>query len=340
MSVSEWRKPIERGGIRSEIGEYSISAVGPGPRAERHWAVARETGLKTVAKVQFNNTWELSAVPYLPVMDLVARHNHELARRHVDGMMLSWSLGGYPSPNLRIARRFAEDPTLAIEEVLDELARDLYGSDGAPHARRAWTAMSEAFTEFPYGGSVVYTAPQQVGPANLLFERPTGYRATMVGFPYDDLASWRGPYPEEIFATQFEKVATGWAAGLESLRKAVAAAPENRRAFAESELRVASAAQLHFASVANQVRYILGRNSLLDANLPAAEREQVRTHLRQVLEDEIRLAKKLVTIRQADSRIGFEATNHYYYVPLDLAEKVLNCEDLLSRLEAMGNRPR
>ena len=34
-----------------------------------------------------------------------------------------------------------------------------------------------------------------------------------------------------------------------------------------------------------------------------------------------------------DSRIGFEASNQYYYVPLDLVEKVINCHDLL------GHRP-
>ncbi|KPL10587.1 hypothetical protein AMJ85_05510, partial [candidate division BRC1 bacterium SM23_51] len=30
MSVSEWSKPITRGGVKSVVGEYSISAVGPG----------------------------------------------------------------------------------------------------------------------------------------------------------------------------------------------------------------------------------------------------------------------------------------------------------------------
>jgi hypothetical protein len=36
MSVSEWSLPLERGGVKSEIGEYSISAVGPGPRATQY----------------------------------------------------------------------------------------------------------------------------------------------------------------------------------------------------------------------------------------------------------------------------------------------------------------
>ncbi len=52
MSVSEWSLPINRGGVPTSVGEYSISAVGPGPRAKRHWELARKRGLKTFAKIQ------------------------------------------------------------------------------------------------------------------------------------------------------------------------------------------------------------------------------------------------------------------------------------------------
>ena len=51
-----------------------------------------------------------------------------------------------------------------------------------------------------------------------------------------------------------------------------------------------------------------------------------------VLKDEIALARRLHGIQSGDSRIGFEASNQYYYVPVDLMEKVLNCRELLSRL--------
>jgi hypothetical protein len=327
QSVSEWSLPIERGGVQTTVGEYSISAVGPGPRASRHWRLAQEAGLKTAAKVQFNNTWELSAVPYLPVMDLVARHCSNLAQQKIDGMMLSWSLGGYPSPNLRIAQRFSEQPTATVDEVLDGLASDLYG-DGAAHARQAWSAFSRAFAEYPYHGGLLYQGPQQMGPANLLHQRPTGYGATMVCFPYDDLNAWRGPYPTDVFIAQMEKVADGWAAGLAPLRQAVRAAAETQRAFAESELRIAHAAQLHFASVANQARFIAARNAIAQLEADPAKREESLRQLRQELDEEIRLAKELFALRQADSRIGFEASNHYYYTPLDLVEKVINCEYL------------
>ena len=43
------------------------------------------------------------------------------------------------------------------------------------------------------------------------------------------------------------------------------------------------------------------------------------------------LARRLCELQRTDSRIGFEASNQYYYVPADLAEKVLNCRDLLDR---------
>ena len=135
MSVSEWDLPIERGGIKSRVGEYSLSSVGPGPRAVRHWRAAQAAGLKTIAKVQLNNSWELSSLPYLPVMDLVAEHCDKLASAGVDGMMLGWSLGGYPSPNLEIAERFSRAPTPSMEEALDAVAQSRFDPAGTTHAQ-------------------------------------------------------------------------------------------------------------------------------------------------------------------------------------------------------------
>ena len=33
-------------------------------------------------------------------------------------------------------------------------------------------------------------------------------------------------------------------------------------------------------------------------------------------------------------RVGYEAANHYFYVPLDLVEKVINCEHIRETLES------
>ena len=351
MSVSEWSLPLNRGGIKSEVGEYSLSAVGPGPRAFHNWKVAQAAGLKTVAKVQMNNSWELSTVPYLPVMNLVAEHSQKLASAGVEGLMLSWTLGGYPSPNLEIALRFfdsshsnpsdkqgAPKVVPSVDEVLDAVALKRYGIEGAPLARKAWSAFSKAFQEYPYDGSlfgVLYNCPVQVGPANPLYFKPTGYNATMVGIPYDDLTRWRGPYPAEVFATQFAKVAEGWRSGISDLKAAVERAPTNYRDEVQAELRFAQTAANHFQAVANQTRFILARDQLADASqtLSAEKKKQLLTEIRNILQSEIDLARQEFLLTQEDSRIGFEASNQYVYVPLDLAEKIINCRWLLEQYE-------
>ena len=337
MTVSEWALPIERGGVRGKIGEYSISAVGPGPRATRHWALAKQRGLKTVAKVQFNNTWELSTVPFLPVLDLIAEHCENLTSADVDGTMLSWTLGGYPSPNLQVAHRFSTLPGANKESVLDAIATERYGAEAAPHVRSAWTAFSDGFRQFPYNGELLYMAPHQMGPANLLYGEPTGYRATMVGIAYDDVEGWRGPYSPEILAEQFEKVATTWATGLDHFQRAVQLASDEKRAVTEADLGIARAAYLHFASAGNQVRFILARDALRQANLASSDRRSLRRQTQTLLNQEIAFACQLFTLVQEDSRIGFEASNHYFYVPLDLVEKVINCDFLGRELDTQDS---
>ncbi len=330
MSVSEWAQPFERGGIKGRVGEYSMSVVGPGPRAKAQWKTAREHGLKTVAKVAFNNTWELSTVPYLPVLDLVAKHSRNLAKEKVSGTMLSWSLGGYPSPNLKVAQKFSINPDSNIDTILDEIAVDRYGKLSAPHVRKAWTLFSKAFTHFPYSGSVLYQGPQQTGPANLFYETPTGYRSTMVGIPYDSLNSWRSPYPAETLAELFEKVASGWYNGIEPMKKTVELATPDKKKDAEADLSIAQAVHLHFASSANQVRFILNRNLLLKTKNPK-EKQKLLEERKHILKKEIDYARRLYSIVQRDSRIGFEASNQYVYVPHDLIEKVINCEHILKQ---------
>jgi hypothetical protein len=331
MSVSEWSKPITRGGVSSTVGEYSMSCVGPGPRATRHWGWARERGMKTIAKVQVNCTWELSAVPYLPVMDLVAAHLEGLSGTGVDGLMLSWTLGGYPSPNLELVREFSHEPVPSADEALTRVAERRFGKSAAPKVREAWAVFSRAFEEFPFDIRVLYGAPSQWGPANLFYPEPTGYHATMVGFPYDVVNTWRGIYPADVFAGQFEKIAAGWRDGLALMKAAIedAETDTHRRNLSE-DLRIAEAAYCHFKSVANQVRFVQFRDALASDSLDAAEGEESLANVRKIIADEIGLTKRLCRLALEDSRIGFEASNHYYYYPLDLVEKVVNCEYLMN----------
>ena len=341
MSVSEWHLPIERGGIKSTVGEYSISSVGPGPRAVPHWQAAQARGLKTGTEIQFNNTCEIATVPYLPVMNLVAEHCNNLLRdANLDAMFIGWTMGGHPSPNIELAQRLSREPVPAIDAVLDEIAEERYGAEGASHARKAWTMMSEAFREYPFHISVVYTCPVQWGSANPLYLEKTGYSATMWGLPYDHLDGWRGPYPPEVFAGQFEKVATGFRAGIQELQRAVEKAPQATRAAVAADLVFARAAANHFQAVANQSRFVAARDALANGAEHTAEVEaSLRGQMRAAVESEIVLAKELYTLVKADSRIGFEPSCQYFYLPLDLVEKVVNCRWILGQLDGSSHQP-
>jgi hypothetical protein len=335
MSVSEWNLPIERGGVRSVVGEYSISSVGPGPRALKHWAAATQAGVKPAAEIQFNNTCEIASIPYLPVLDLVAEHIHNLASVKLHAMLIGWTMGGHPSPNFELARELNRTPASNVAGVLDALARERFGTGGAPHARKAWTLASEAFRQYPFHIGVVYTSPVQWGPANPLYPSKTGYHATMWGIPYDDLEGWRGPYPPEVFAAQFEKVVAGFSLAVAELQLALEKAPPTQRNKAEADLRFTRAAALHFQAVANQARFVLARDTLArSANtLEPEARRRLQAEVKRCLESEIALARQLFSLVREDSRIGFEPSCQYFYLPLDLVEKVVNCRWLLEQFK-------
>jgi hypothetical protein len=306
QSVSEWSLTIDRGGVKSEIGEYSLSSPGPGPRALRQWAAAKRRGLKANAKIQAGNCWELSAVPYVPVPPLAAQHAENL-RGRADGIMLGWTLGGYPSPNLEAVREVGRGASAT--EACRTVALRRFEAD-ADAVLKAWYTAAEAYRQFPFHGGTVYSAPLQVGPANPLWMHPTGYAATMVGIPYDDVNAWRSIYPADIFAALLRRVAAGFSEACAALRRGTS----GRAAGAEADLMEACA--LHFGSVADQTEFNISR-----ANLRGEK-------LQEILSREMERAHRLYQLRMQDSRLGFEASNHYYFTPLDLVEKAVCCSFL------------
>lgn len=336
MSVSEWSIPIERGGVKTETGEYSISTIGPGPRAQSHWAMAKKHGLKTLAKIQAGTTWEIGAVPYIPALLNVAEHIERLRKADLNGLMLGWTLGGYPSPNLEVVAEMSRvregQPPATPDEAMQTVASRWFGNALAPRVVDLWREVSLLFREFPFAGGLVYVAPQHVGPSNLLWESPTNYKATMVGYPYDDVEGWRACYPEEVFVKQFTKMADGFDAAIAKVHAATqdAKCEAKFRHALDEEIGVADACAVHWRTVANQARFVSARRALAAAKDADTARPLI-ANIEQILKDEIALAQRLFAIQSRDSRIGFEASNQYFYIPMDLAEKVLNCRDLLER---------
>lgn len=335
MSNSEEGLITNIGGVEGHVVDYSISQVGPSEKSLRIWSKARQRGLPAVAKVQFNITWECASVPYLPTMDLLERHLNNLQKSGVSGLMLSWTLGGYPSLNLEFASQYYWDTEQSSVKGPELVAGNVFGGEAGAVVGEAWSAFSSAFGQFPFHIGVAYTAPQNIGPANLLYDKPTGMAATMVGIPYDDLKSWRSIYPQEIFEEQFQKVADGWKRGIGILQEAeplIDCSDSRKKAAFFDLLHVAKAAYCHFKTSHLQTKFVRLRDKL-DTAADEPQFQAIKAQLYVIIEDEIELAKELYDIVRNDSRIGFEASNHYFYTAQDLMEKVINCMHVRQRLE-------
>lgn len=299
MCVSEEALELDKGGVSVSVLDYSLSNPGPSDRTRRLLRTAGQSGHGVYVKLQLGNSWECAAVPYLPCFELVMRHLDGAMSMNADGIMLSWTLGGYPSFNLYLAAVYGKNFNR------DSWYSQCFGED-ACKVRTASGLFSEAFGEFPFCVDVLYFAPQNFGPANLFYDKPTGFKASMIGFPFDDVDGWRGEYPAETMLDQFARLCKGWAAGVAALESV-----SDGNAIAVK--RIAQAALCHFDSVCNHLRWYLYRD-------------------RKALDLEYEDARTLIKLQAEDAAIGFEASNHYFYTENTLLEKLLN----LRRLAAGG----
>ena len=302
-TVSENALDIDICGTFLRLSDYSISQVGPSEKSKAVWRAAAGLGIPVTAKLQANNSWELSTVPYIPVPYLVHEHIQNLKNAGVRGLMLSWTLGGYPGGNLDLMNKTPE--MCANEKFHPELADTVC---------RAWHLFSDAFRDFPFNQSLIYTGPVNYGPKNLLFPNPSGKSVTMIGFPWDGLKAWKGQFTEKVLIDRFRLLTEKWFCGLELLENASAEVLPGEENAWQDLVTIAHAAYCHFKSAYLQMSFIYLRDFCPD-----------REKMSAVLNEEISLAQKLAGICRCDSRIGFEASNHYFYSLNDLLEKVISC---------------
>ena len=303
------------GGVKGSVLDYTISQPGPGKKSKSVWEHAKGHGLELSAKIQINVTWELAAVPYIPAFDLIETHIKNLTALDIKNFQFCWTLGGHPSLNMQMAGYLIKNPKKSAADFLcaifgEDLGRKIYG---------AQKKFSDAFAEFPFHIGVAYNAPQNSGAAAPFYMQNTGYGATMVGFPYDALDSWRAVYPVDVYEGQMLKVEAGMESALEKFMEIEN--PDN--GLLADMILNAEAALCHMRSVCCHIAFIRAR----DAKDRGGMLEAVKKERKNVL--------RLIGLRKKDSRIGFEASNHYFYTLQDLAEKLLNldwCEGVLNKI--------
>ncbi|MBQ8356383.1 MAG: hypothetical protein IJX39_01085 [Clostridia bacterium] len=299
---SEAHKPFTIGGVSGKVSDYSMSIPGPAELAKCIWDHARARGHEVSAKVQVNVTWECSTVPFLPVFDLIREHMMGLRETGVEHLMLSWTLGGYPAINLKVASDCLCDPS---EERYHALLAEEFG-EHAPAVARAARLFSDAFRQFPFHIKTLYHGPQNAGPSNLLYLTPTGLDSTMTCYAHDDLERWRSIYPADVFEEQLRLLSEGWKQGLDAL----------------SDMPDCPFRQAAWGG------YALFRSSYLQTRFIRLRESGNKEELRAILAEEKEMALLMYDLMQKSPLFGYEAANHYYFNKAMLAEKVLNCEHL------------
>ncbi len=308
MCVSEFDLDIEKGGIKSRIIDYSISNLGPGEVARAALSFAKQKGHKTYAKIQVNNSWECSAVPYLPVFDLTLEHLKNLTEIGVESYMLTWTLGGYPSPVMDMIAEYSE---MGESFDLSEWYRKYYG-ESYDKVQRAVAKFCQAFKEYPFSIQNLYLSPKTLGFANLWDLEPSEKSSTMVCFAYDDYLSWIQPYPYEVYISQYKKLLKGWEEGVAILREI-----KDNRLIGEL-LTYSMVAYCHFYSDLVQTRfsYYKAKND---------RKEMVRA-----IDEARQMTENLLSLLEESCLIGYETSNHYFYSERNLIEKLVNLDRLKS----------
>ena len=296
LCKSEQDNEFTFGGVTAKISDYSITKLEPGNTAKRNWAAARKRGLKLGAKVQINTSWECSTVPAVPLYPNIEKHMKKLRDEGVEDIMLSWTLGGYPSTCLAYAAKYFYDECDLPEQSENE--------------KRACEILCDALYEFPSEMHFQYNGPHNGGPSNPLYLEPTGYVSTMTCFTYDDIDGWRRKYPREVIREQFEKICTGVEKALDIIKDE----PEN-----ETVIMI-KATYFTYKACLNQTEFIMARD------------RNDRDTMKKAAESEIEVARGMLELMNKNASIGFEAANHYYYSKGQLAEKIINCQHIIDNL--------
>ena len=310
LCVSEYDLKIVKGGVKSKIIDYSLSNPGPSEVSRDTLAYAGRLGHKTYAKVQFNNSWECSAVPFLPAFDLVYEHLVNLKKAGVENYMMSWTLGGWPSVTLDLVNSFGENFDL------EAWYADTFGKN-AEAVHDAIKYLCKGFSEYPFSIDALYLSPKTHGYANLWETESENKRSCMVSYSFDDYENWIKPYPYEVYVSQMKKLLDGFGKAIEILSEI----KEDKEVY--RLWLYTSVAYLHFYADYDQTVFSFFKRDL----------ENNKDKIYSVLCHAKKATEELINLQKQDTKIGYEASNHYFYTTRSLKEKLLNIENLKKELE-------
>lgn len=314
MCVSEAEKDLCRGGVPVKVFDYSISVVGPSDSSIKMLKRAKENGHKIWAKIQVNNSWECSAIPYIPTFGLMVKHIENLKKLGVSGLMMGWSLGGYPGGALPLCNGLCAKKPFDT----DSWYKKTY-AENSDLVQKAVSVFDDAFTNLPFSLANLYNGPDTLGVANLWTLERSNRSSTMTCFAMDDYEAYVYPYGAEIYISQYKLMCDAWENGLEMLNGI-----NGNLAFEEYK-RCAFATYNHLKGAMLHAEYSYYKRNA----------KENKDKLLEIIDKDSVLVKELYELVQKDAKIGFEMTNHYFYNSNLLLEKLLNLNYLKGLIEKL-----
>ena len=303
LCVSEFSKKFIRNHKKNEVIDYSISVIGPSDFSKKILLLAKQLGRKTYAKIQINNSWECSAVPYIPALNLMEKHLNNVKDLGVDGLMLGWSLGGYPGGFLPIANMLCQKDDYRVEDYYSKIYKE-----NSKAAIKAIDIFSKAFKNYPFDVSILYLAPHTLGPANLWYIDEKKRNSTMVCYSYDDIEKYTYKYGVDGYLTLMNKLLKCWKKGIGLLNSV------HGNDYYEELKLFAKATFIHLKSAYNTVSFYKEKHKT----------QPCKNIVEELLDDELKITQDLYELVLKDSRIGFEMSNHYFYIENNLLLKIVN----------------
>ena len=312
LCVSEYGKEFTRGGVKGKVDDYSISVLGPSEFFKNVIKYAKESGHNVWAKIQINCSWECSAVPYVPTFGLMSKHVNSLKELGVGGLMLGWSLGGYPGGALPLINTLSESENFNDEEWYNAV----YGTN-AELIFKAVKTFDTAFTNYPFSVDGIYFGGHNMGPGNLWALDDGDRVSTMVCFTFGDLNKWTAQYGTNIYISLMSALCSEWKKGLDSIKNV------QGNSATKEFVNCAKTAYIHFRSALNLAIFSSLKKDALNN----------KQTLINCLDSELEITKELYGIIANDAKIGFEMTNHYYYNQNLLLEKILNVLEIKEQIK-------
>ncbi|HEY3418833.1 MAG TPA: hypothetical protein VGM23_18315, partial [Armatimonadota bacterium] len=324
------------GGTPFGIHEYSLSYIGPSAAYAQIAHHAQRLRRRAYAKVQIGTTYELSSQPYIPVPGIVYDKYAAMQASGVSGAMVSWIIGGSPSPMLKAAGNAAFAPLPDKETFLRRLAGIYWGENNADAVAEAWEAFATAFQHYPCDNHVFYFGPITRCPAYHLHLEREPRTADPYNFGLDDdrrlqpfedqYDRWHGQFTIQEVIDAYRAMATRWETGVDKLRAVSQDDIALRKQFA-----VAAAIHLQVRSAVNVIEFYLLRD-LLGQDYAAAH-PAIIERMRKVALDDILLAEEMKRYQEIDPAIGFESELYAYsFSPALLDAKIAQVKGMLKTL--------